>query len=71
MLSEKNLFHIAFYTSQDKTLLSGKTYEAYTILEAIEKYRNDEKLPSILQIKYIANVANMTQDEITEIKSKV
>jgi hypothetical protein len=48
-------FHVAYYTNFDKTILSGKTYQAENILDVIELFITDKSTPSINTIKYISN----------------
>jgi hypothetical protein len=53
---KKNLklnFHIAFYTTSSKNVLSGRNYEANSIIEAIEKF-NADNMPSMYMIKYVS-----------------
>lgn len=61
-------FHVAFYTDEMKTVLSGKTYTCKTILDAIELYIHDFATPSMFRIKYISCEENMTVTELKEIR---
>lgn len=59
---KKNLklnFHIAFYTTISKNVLSGKNYESNTIIEAIEKFNADDTTPSMSMIKYVSIEENI------------
>jgi hypothetical protein len=66
----KLYFHVAFYTTTEKNVLSGKTYEATSIVEAIEKFNADDNTPSMSMVKYISVEHNMNEDEIKEIRVK-
>jgi len=47
-------FHIGYYLAQDKKMISGKTYIAETIIDAIEQYLIEEK--DELLIKYVVEM---------------
>ena len=69
METKSNLhFHVAFYTTISKNVLSGKTYEATSIIEAIEKFNADNNTPSMSMVKYVSCEENMTMGEIKEIR---
>lgn len=47
-------FHIGYYLAQDKKMISGKTYIAETIIDAIEQYLLEQK--DELLIKYVVEM---------------
>lgn len=61
-------FHVAFYINPQKTVLSGKTYEATSIIEAIEKFNADDNTPSMSMIKYVSVEQNMSTEEIKNLR---
>jgi hypothetical protein len=61
-------FHVAFYINPQKTVLSGKTYKADSIISAIEKYQKDEETPLLSMIKYVSNENNMSSEELKELR---
>jgi hypothetical protein len=61
-------FHVAFYTTTSKNVLSGRNYEGNSIIEAIEKFNADDNTPSMSMIKYVSIEENMTKSEIKEIR---
>lgn len=61
-------FHVAFFTNESKTILSGKTYKCENILDSIEMYIHDVATPSMSRIKYISCEENMSKTELREIR---
>lgn len=47
-------YHIGYYLAQDKKMISGKTYIAETIIDAIEQYLLEQK--DELLIKYVVEM---------------
>lgn len=56
-------FHVAFYCNSSKTVLSGVTYQAASILDALELFILDKNTPSMAAIKYISNENLMSSNE--------
>jgi hypothetical protein len=50
-------FHIGYYIAADKKMISGKTYIAETVIEAIEQYLIDQK--DELLIKYVVEMDDL------------
>lgn len=61
-------FHIAFYISSEKKVLSGRTYKAESIISALEQYQKDETTPTLSMIKYVSNENNMNYEELRYIR---
>ena len=47
-------FHIGYYIAEDKKMISGKTYIAETVIDAIEQYLIEQK--DELLIKYVVEM---------------
>ena len=47
-------FHIGYYLAEDKKMISGKTYIAETVIDAIEQYLIEQK--NELLIKYVVEM---------------
>jgi hypothetical protein len=47
-------FHIGYYLAQDKKMISGKTYIAESIIDAIEQYLIEQKDEHL--IKYVVEM---------------
>jgi hypothetical protein len=50
-------FHIGYYIATDKKMISGKTYIAETVIEAIEQYLIEQK--DELLIKYVVEMDDL------------
>ena len=47
-------FHIGYYIAEDKKMISGKTYIAETVIDAIEQYLIEQK--DEMLIKYVVEM---------------
>ncbi len=47
-------FHIGYYIAEDKKMISGKTYIAETIIDALSEYVQEQKDQTL--IKYIVEM---------------
>lgn len=47
-------FHIGYYIAENKIMISGRTYVAESIIEAIEKYLVEQK--DIALVKYVVEM---------------
>lgn len=68
---EHLFFHIAFYTSPQKNILGGKSYEATSFIQAIEKFEADIQTPCLSMVKYISCKTNMNEQELEHLKFQI
>ena len=47
-------FHVGYYIAEDKKMISGKTYIAETVIDAIEQYLIEQK--DEMLIKYVVEM---------------
>lgn len=53
---KEKFYHVAFYADPVlKLRLSGKTYKAFSIMEALDLYISDPFTPSVEDIRYISD----------------
>jgi hypothetical protein len=58
------LFHIAYYLDPIRKIkLSGKSYMAESVLDALKQFVEDGSTPSMDSIRYISDESNMVREE--------